>query len=335
MGRLTLTTALVLLAATGCGAAKSLPSAVPLKNVLVYAKPNPSPRIAMSNAPETIWRARADGSHAKRLASGNLPAVSPDGRWIAFGRGVDLLVMPTAGGPSEKVYTFTGRGAGLWEAPTWAPDSRHLAFETNDGLVVLDIRSLHAKVLAANASSWHFFSPDSRKIVYTAGDHRGDDLYVVPTRGGTPVRLTYDHKSGAPVWGKRGIAFIHFTHGAFSDIWLSDGTPHHIRQLTHTRSGAWPIVFSADGKKLLAANPATHNGRLWAVDVATGDARPLTPWVGDLFAQGLSTDGRTVLAAIGCGGLGLPYGVVETIPFAGGKPHVIVHGPCRASWNAR
>ena len=239
MGRLTLATALVLLAATGCGAAKSLPSAAPLKNVLVYAKPNPSPRIAMSNsASETIWRARADGSHAKRLASGDLPAVSPDGRWIAFGRGVDLLVMPTAGGPAEKVYTFTGRGAGLWEAATWAPDSRHLAFETNDGLVVLDLRSLHTKVLAANVSSSLSFSPDSRKIVYTAGDHGGDDLYVVPTRGGTPVRLTYDRKSFAPVWGRPGIAFIHFTHGRFSDIWLSDGTPHHIRQLTHTGADA-------------------------------------------------------------------------------------------------
>jgi Tol biopolymer transport system component len=328
MGRLTLATALVLLAATGCGAAKSLPSAAPLANVLVYAKPN-----AMGNAPETIWRARADGSQAKRLASGDSPAVSPDGRWIAFGRGVDLLVMPAAGGAAEKVYTFTGRGAEAG-APTWAPNSRHLAFETNDGLAVLDLRSLHTTVVAANAASWPSFSPDSRKIVYPAGDHRGDDLYVVPTRGGTPVRLTYDHKSFAPVWGKPGIAFDHFTHGAFSDIWLSDGTPHHIRQLTHTGAGASPIAFSADGKKLLAANPAMHNGRLWAVDVATGDARPLTPWVGDLFAQGLSADGSTVLAAIGCGGLGLPWGVVETIPFAGGKPHVIVHGPCRASWNA-
>ena len=137
------------------------------------------------------------------------------------------------------------------------------------------------------------------------------------------------------MWGRPGIAFIHFTRGRFSDIWLSDGTPHHIRQLTHTGADAWPIAFSADGKKLLAANPATHNGRLWAVDLTTGDERPLTPWVGDLFPQGLSADGSTVLAAIGCGGMIGPYGVVETIPFTGGNPHVIVHGPCRASWNAR
>jgi Tol biopolymer transport system component len=330
MGRFTLVLALVLLAATGCGAAKSLPSAVPLTNVLVYAKPNPSPRIAMSNAAETIWRARIDGTHAKRLGSGNNPAVSPDGRWIAFGRGTDLLVMPAAGGAAENVYTFTGRIAELLEAPTWAPNSRLLVFQGAYGPpVVLNPFSLQTHALPARSGEFAF-SPDSRRIVYSLND----DLYVAPAHGGTPVRLTFDHKSFAPVWGKSGIAFIRFTHDRYSDIWLSDGTPHHVRQLTHTRAGASPVAFSADGKKLLAANPATHNGRLWAVDMATGAERPLTPWVGDLFPQGLSADGSTVLAAIGCGGMIGPYGSVETIPFSGGKPHVIVHGPCRASWNA-
>jgi hypothetical protein len=47
----------------------------------------------------------------------------------------------------------------------------------------------------------------------------------------------------------------------------------------------------------------------------------------------LSSDGKTVLASVGCGGMVSPYGYVETIPFTGGKPHVIARGPCRASWN--
>jgi hypothetical protein len=79
--------------------------------------------------------------------------------------------------------------------------------------------------------------------------------------------------------------------------------------------------------------PATNNGKLYAVDVASGAARPLTPFVGDLYAQGLSRNGRTVLAAIGCGELATPYGLVETIPFTGGHPTVLVRGPCRASSN--
>jgi hypothetical protein len=49
--------------------------------------------------------------------------------------------------------------------------------------------------------------------------------------------------------------------------------------------------------------------------------------------MGLSRDGKTVLAARGCGELATPFGLVETIPFGGGSPTVIVKGPCAASWN--
>ena len=58
----------------------------------------------------------------------------------------------------------------------------------------------------------------------------------------------------------------------------------------------------------------------------------MTDFVGDLFAQGLSRNGKVVLAAIGCGGTPSAYGLIETIPFAGGPPSVIVRGPCRATW---
>lgn len=68
--------------------------------------------------------------------------------------------------------------------------------------------------------------------------------------------------------------------------------------------------------------------------MTTGRARRLTRWVGDLFAQGLSRDGRLVYAAIGCGGTVSAFGWLETIPFSGGRPKIIVRGPCRGSWSA-
>ncbi len=40
-----------------------------------------------------------------------------------------------------------------------------------------------------------------------------------------------------------------------------------MRRLTHTGVGFTPAFFSADGTKLLAAIPPSHNGQLWAVDV--------------------------------------------------------------------
>jgi Tol biopolymer transport system component len=300
--------------------------AKPMPNVLVYAQPV-GPCCQPSSKPEQIWVAATDGTHKRLLTEGQAPSVSPDGRYVAYDSDAKVLVIPTAGGDTTTVAT------GLY--PGWAPNSRYLAYYGIPGLVVVDVKTGTTVTTIARQGNelpdGFAFSPDSQRIAYTFHG----DLYVVPiTGGGSPVRLTDDHKTIAPVWGKLGLAFSRFTKKAHSDIWLSDGTKHQLRQLTHTGADTWPAYFSVSGTELLAANPANHNGRLWAVDVKTGVERPITDWVGDLVPQGLTSDGSTVLAAIGCGATASPFGSVETIPFAGGTPLVIVHGPCRASWNA-
>lgn len=311
---------------TGLAAARAA-HARRVRNVLVYSK---APSAMSSLDTEHVYQARIDGRSPRLVGVGWDPAVSPDGRWFAFGRGRKVVVVPTKGGTPRTVYRLHGRHSSLGAAPVWAPDSRVFGVIDSVGLAVVDLKQRTAKILPQ--TDRFDFSPDSRRVVY----ENTANIYVIPASGVGRVRqLTDDHKSFAPVWGEAGIAFVRYTRGAHGDVWLSDGRPRHARQLTHDGAAFWPAFFSADGKELLAANPATHNGRLWAVDVPSGKARPLTPWTGDLVPQGLSSDGKTVLAAVGCGGVPGLIGFVETIPFAGGKPHVIVRGPCRASWNAR
>lgn len=315
----------VLACATACGSAAIRPSS----GVLVYAKPN-APLAGYTGHHEDVWVAQLDGSRAWKLASGVLPSVSPDGRLVAFGDGAQVLLESTQGGPAAVLYTFGGQWPVLYAPPVWAPDSEHVAIEAERGrLVVVDVATRQRSLLPAAES--FSFSPDSQRIVY---EDRGD-LYVIRVSGGTPRQLTHDRKDFAPVWGKPGIAFTRFpSRDHTADVWLTNARRTRMRRLTHTGVGFSPAFFSADGTKLLAAIPPSHNGQLWAVDVRTGKARALTSLVGDLNAQGLSRDGKTVLVSIGCGGRLSPYGYVETIPFAGGKPRVIARGPCRASWNA-
>ncbi|NIH84162.1 S9 family peptidase [Amycolatopsis granulosa] len=79
-----------------------------------------------------LWRAHPDGGPARQWTHGerdSAPAISPDGRWVAFLRAEDkgrpqLHVMPADGGDARRI-TDLPLGAG---APVWAPDSRRIAF---------------------------------------------------------------------------------------------------------------------------------------------------------------------------------------------------------------
>ena len=95
-----------------------------------------------------IWRMQPDGSHQEQLTDDDynnwFPHVSPDGQaivYITFPKEVEpnkhpyyqhvyLRLMPAGGGPSRVVASLYG-GQGTINVPSWAPDSRRLAFVSN------------------------------------------------------------------------------------------------------------------------------------------------------------------------------------------------------------
>jgi WD40 repeat protein len=316
------------------GSSAALTAPAPTRVALVYAKPAGHDLRARR---EVIYAASPDNGAPRRLAVGTSPLLSPDGNWVAYAAGpraypADLRLIPTTGG--------TPRRAGISGEPVaWSGNSRFLAVQRlRGGLTIVDARTLRTSPLRLPESSGNVsFSPDGSMVAFQHSTGAGSDIYTVARTGGRIHRLTGGHDTGSPLWGPGGIAYERSGPDSCADcrgdVWVMDPDGSDQRRLTHTDAGISPAAWSANGRRLLAAYPATHNGKLYAVDAISGTARPLTPFVGDLYAQGLSRDGHTVLAAIGCGGTASPYGVVETIPFAGGAPTVIVRGPCRASSN--
>jgi TolB protein len=144
---------------------------------------------------ENIFVADLDGSHAKKVATGALPAISPDGTRVAFNSEGDAKNRP---GPERKIAVvdlLSGKTTVLKETPSdncfgpvWSPDGKQLAFSiwANEtwrlGLVNADgsgfhfLKNAELKSDAFGAPTW---ARDGKSIFC----HDLDNLYQVDLNG--------------------------------------------------------------------------------------------------------------------------------------------------------
>ena len=88
--------------------------------------PVPNPAAFPKGAQQQIWIAGADGGEPRLLAEGNSPAVSPDGKTVAYtlkGQLWSIHLDDPAAKPEQLLQT-----RGEVETLRWSPDGAHLAF---------------------------------------------------------------------------------------------------------------------------------------------------------------------------------------------------------------
>lgn len=100
-----------------------------------------------------FWIININGSNKKRILPYylNSPQWSPDGKWIAFGRGRQIFKMPFDSNVFDTTaiqqLTFEGRNF----FPSWSPDGQYIAYDnTNCGSATTPVEPMHCGILTIN-----------------------------------------------------------------------------------------------------------------------------------------------------------------------------------------
>ena len=214
------------------------------------------------------------------------PAISPDGKSVAFAALGDLWLMPIGGKPENLT-----KDRFLDTEPAWSADGKFLAWSTDRGGQLLDlwirdmssgqVRRLTSTEGSAMGAAW---SPDGRRIAFlnVDGVWRRASVNVVDVTTGTVTQVHAPlFGPGNPSWSKDG-----------SRVLVAALTPYSGR----FREGTNQVLsISTSGGDSLWFTPVAHQG----IDSRVGNGPVLSP---DGSAMAVVYAGKLSLIATGASG---------------------------------
>ena len=236
------------------------------------------------------------------------PAVSPDGKWVAFfaRRGlftVDLYVADANTG--EVVKTLTGPNADphfdalsfVSASGSWSPDARKLAFisfqQGDNRITIFDVnskkeeRSISIKgVGAINDAAW---SPDGKTIAVSGLAGGISDIYLVDAANGQVRQLTNDRYAEIhPAWSPDGRTIAFATdRGPDTDFGTLRYGEMNLALMDLTSGTVRPLVlfkgakhinpqYSPDGRQLYFVSDREGFSDIYRLDLASNEVFQVT-----------------------------------------------------------
>ena len=233
-----------------------------------------------------IWTMAADGTDRRLVVDGAaedaqawIAAWSPDGKWIAYSRGLNHP--PTAAPdvqpnpePGQLGQPSAAHGSSIWIVPAEGGTPQRLTSDAVDAIV----------------GSW---SPDGSKFALVVGTGGTSDVHVASINVGAPgsaattapqlsseVALAADPASdGGPSWSPDGslIAFTSDRSGN-DEIYVvqaeqPSATPVSITQYEGSN---WVPAYSPDGKRIAFVSDRSGESEVWSMAADGTDPRNLT-----------------------------------------------------------
>jgi eukaryotic-like serine/threonine-protein kinase len=250
-----------------------------------------------------------------------LPAISPDGKLIAYSTdrdgNFDLFVRQLSG---QQTVRLTTHPAPDW-FPNFSPDGSKIVFRSErDGGGLYVVEALGgAERKIADGGRLPAFSPDGSMVAYLVSSalNRQAKLFVVPAGGGDPTPLQPDFvvpPSGAswswPLWSadRRYILFNGYQPNVQDsrDWWLAPaagGPAVRIKAPERMRAGFVRLLLAWRNDYLYFSEGSTVGGMsLYRVPLSQKSHRAgelpqfLTSPIGMQFGASISTDGRMVFS---------------------------------------
>ena len=221
--------------------------------------------VSATGTGESIWKlANGTGTElwsaqGARVFGG--PAISPDGRYIAFSTrqlGQTQLHVMQSDGTNARIVADS---LDLQGAPAWAPDGQ--------------------------------------SITSAAADHGVPHLFRVPLDGRSPAPFVQEY-SVDPVWAPDG-RFVVYSGADIGTTFsvkavTAEAVARPLPALTLTR-GARHLTILPGGRALVFLRGEIQHKNLWLIDLETGAERPLTNLAPDFDVRDfdISPDGREVV----------------------------------------
>lgn len=245
------------------------------------------------------------------------PALSPDGKEIAFMSGGDIWTVPTEGGQAQLLIASPANDS----RPLYSPDGKTLAFMSDrtgmGNIYTFSFETGQVRRLTFNDGKDQLegFSRDGKWIYFSTTNRdlgSKNDIYRVSLEGGTPMPVSSDRyaseSSAAPSPDGSSLAMTGggtnqwWRHGSShidqSNLWLrTEGDQPTYRKLTNVPArNTWPM-WSPTGDKLYFVSDRNGAENIWVRPMGrSGKARQVTRFTdGRVLWPNISADGKSIV----------------------------------------